>query len=249
MRLTNIVCIEPRRLKQIVEITNLSHTYLYTHIEEAMGNGHVKFDDDERSENAAAITNRQDDVLVISKEKEEVRLESESDDDDDDDAPQEEGLHSGKSEIESHITQREEAIRFEQSQLKSKRRKQNELYAKQKKETNEVRPAEEAIAELPDELLESIDQREESGAQNTSSRHINFDEFDDSGEEEVLAKAIKAKKRKTLKNLRKDSVKRGKFKIQLLSTAQDSKMLPPKKESLIINSRDRWLNRKTLHKR
>ena len=84
-----------------------------------------------------------------------------------------------------------------------------------------------------------------------SSKHINFDKFDDSDEEEEeeVAKAIKARKRKTLKNLRKDSVKRGKFKIQLLPTTQDSKALPPKKESSIINSRDRWLNRKTLNKR
>nr|7SUK_ND Chain ND, Bud site selection protein 21 [Saccharomyces cerevisiae] len=59
---------------------------------------------------------------------------------------------------------------------------------------------------------------------------------------------IKTKKRKTLKNLRKDSVKRGKFRVQLLSTTQDSKTLPPKKESSIIRSKDRWLNRKALNK-
>ncbi|KOG96585.1 Bud21p [Saccharomyces eubayanus] len=214
-----------------------------------MGKGHVKFDEDESAANAAAITDRKDDMQVISKNDEQIRMDSDEESDEDD-APQEEGLHSGKNEIESRFTEREEAIRSEQSQLKSKRRKQNELYAKQKKVITEAEVVEETIAELPEELLDNIDQREESSAQKLSSKHINFDKFDDSDEEEEeVAKAIKARKRKTLKNLRKDSVKRGKFKIQLLPTTQDSKALPPKKESSIINSRDRWLNRKTLNKR
>ncbi|CAI4064090.1 hypothetical protein N7582_002577 [Saccharomyces uvarum] len=214
-----------------------------------MGKGHVKFDEDESAANAAAITDRKDTMQVISKNNEQTHLDSDEESDEDD-APQEEGLHSGKNEIESRFTEREEAIRSEQSQLKSKRRKQNELYAKQKKAINEAEVVEETIAELPEELLDNIDQREESSAQNLSSMHINFDKFEDSDEEEEeAAKATKARKRKTLKNLRKDSVKRGKFKIQLLPTTQDSKALPPKKESSIINSRDRWLNRKTLNKR
>ncbi|AJU03775.1 Bud21p [Saccharomyces cerevisiae YJM1573] len=213
-----------------------------------MSNGHVKFDADESQASASAVTDRQDDVLVISKKDKEVHSSSDEESDDDD-APQEEGLHSGKSEVESQITQREEAIRLEQSQLRSKRRKQNELYARQKKSVNETEVTDEVIAELPEELLKNIDQKDEGSTQSSSSRHVTFDKLDESDEnEEALAKAIKTKKRKTLKNLRKDSVKRGKFRVQLLSTTQDSKTLPPKKESSIIRSKDRWLNRKALNK-
>ncbi|AJU08663.1 BMC_2a_G0049980.mRNA.1.CDS.1 [Saccharomyces cerevisiae] len=213
-----------------------------------MSNGHVKFDADESPASASAVTDRQDDALVISKKDNEVHSSSDEESDDDD-APQEEGLHSGKSEVESQITQREEAIRLEQSQLRSKRRKQNELYAKQKKSVNETEVTDEVIAELPEELLKNIDQKDEGSTQYSSSRHVTFDKLDESDEnEEALAKAIKTKKRKTLKNLRKDSVKRGKFRVQLLSTTQDSKTLPPKKESSIIRSKDRWLNRKALNK-
>ena len=219
-------------------------------LKEMMSNGHVKFDADEGAASASAVTDRQDDMLVISKKNKEAHLSSDEESDDDD-APQEEGLHSGKTEAESQIIQREEAIRLEQSQLRSKRRKQNELYSKQKKLVNGAEATDEIIAELPKELLENIDQKDEGSVHSPSSRHVTFDELDESDEdedEETLAKVIKAKKRKTLKNLRKDSVKRGKFKIQLLSTTQDSKTLPPKKESSIIRSRDRWLNRKTLNK-
>ncbi|CAI4996550.1 CPS_HP_G0117660.mRNA.1.CDS.1 [Saccharomyces cerevisiae] len=213
-----------------------------------MSNGHVKFDAEESPVSASAVTDRQDDVLVISKKDKEVHSSSDEESDDDD-APQEEGLHSGKSEVEIQITQREEAIRLEQSQLRSKRRKQNELYAKQKKSVSETEVTDEVIAELPEELLKNIDQKDEGSTQYSSSRHVTFDKLDESDEnEEALAKAIKTKKRKTLKNLRKDSVKRGKFRVQLLSTTQDSKTLPPKKESSIIRSKDRWLNRKALNK-
>ena len=142
-----------------------------------------------------------------------------------------------------------QAIRLEQSQLRSKRRKQNELYAKQKKVVNETEPVDETISELPEELLKNIDQKDEDNIQNLSSNHVNFDKWDVSDEDqEELVHVMKAKKRKTLRNLRKDSVKRGKFKIQLLSM-QGSKTLPPKKEASIIHSRDRWLNRKTLNKK
>lgn len=74
---------------------------------------------------------------------------------------------------------------------------------------NETEVTDEVIAELPEELLKNIDQKDEGSTQYSSSRHVTFDKLDESDEnEEALAKAIKTKKRKTLKNLRKDSVKR-----------------------------------------
>ena len=50
-----------------------------------MSNGHVKFDADESPARASAVTDRQDDVLVISKKDKEVHSSSDEESDDDDD--------------------------------------------------------------------------------------------------------------------------------------------------------------------
>lgn len=167
---------------------------------------------------------------------------------DSDSAPEEEGLESGQKDVQLQLQEREEARKREQRLLKEQRRRQAELFTKQKEE-KESR-TEVQLAEMPSELLESLEKTEklqQKTHKRAAQQHITFEEEE---EEELVDEAPVTsnpmRKKKTLAKLRATTAKRGPVTVQML---QQSAHLPPKAERLTINDRDKWLKRKALKRR
>lgn len=165
---------------------------------------------------------------------------------DSDSAPEEEGLGTAQQDVQSQLQEREEALRREQRLLKEQRRRQVELYTRQKEE-KESRIGEK-LAEMPLELLETLEsteksQKKEREPKRAAQQHITFAEelIDD----EPVSKRPMYKKR-TLAKLRATAAKKGPVTVQLL---QQNSQLPPKAERVTVNDRDKWLRRKSLKRK
>lgn len=184
----------------------------------------------------------------------------------DDDAPEEEGLSAGKDEMEKQVKEREQAIKREQDLLKEKRRKQNLKFAEQQEqkrsrelEEQKKRQTDEDLLtateskelelpeELPDEFFDSLDEAEPAFVA-AKPTYVNFNEIDGNYAQEVVQE-LKKKKKKTLQQLRKKTLKRGPVTVSLLSSLKDQKSLAPKKEDQVTRSKDKWLKRKSLKRK
>ncbi|EDO15630.1 hypothetical protein Kpol_489p11 [Vanderwaltozyma polyspora DSM 70294] len=181
-----------------------------------------------------------------------------SESDSDDDVPEEEGVSSAKNDAEIAMKIREDALNLEQKMLKEKRRKQNEIFKKQKEEkhkrnldTRDDVTEKNELEEMPTEFFDKL---KESNADNEQikamPKHINFNdiEIDDKYIPEVQAQ-LKKKKKNSLKKLRASSKKKGPVTVSVLSDISVSNTMAPKKEIKVTSTKDRWLKRKSLNRK
>ena len=102
--------------------------------------------------------------------------------------------------------------------------------------------------ELSDDFFENLE-KHESTIITTKPKHINFNDIAENNYTEELKKQIEKQKKKTLKHLRKKSLKRGPVTVSLLTSMTETKSLAPKKETRIMNTKDKWLRRKAVHRK
>ena len=214
--------------------------------------GHVKFDDDENFPTLKAKK------PIENKPKKQYDISDDSESDDDN-APEEEGVLGAKDNIDLVMQMREDAFKLEQKMLKEKRRKQNESFTKQQQAKKEKPKAHIQTTRGEDQLLEELSSdffdklanaKSISEPIRTMPTRINFNDLDD---EENYIPEIKAqiqrKKKKTLKKLRANSIKKGPVTVSILSDLVETKAMAPKKEISIVSSKDRWLKRKSLDRK
>lgn len=206
---------------------------------------HVKFGEEDE------LSQAQKHLVKESPKTEMASLSgSESESESDDEAPDEEGMSSARDSVEEEINRREAVLRKEQQMLKQKRRKNDAIFKEQqqsRKERAAEQVDEEELEELPEEFLSKLD---EGGSPIKSiPKHINFNEIDNQKYIPEIKKELHRRKTKTLKKLRATSVKKGPVKVALLSSSVSMTSMAPKRESAIMNSKDKWLRRKALKRK
>lgn len=184
------------------------------------------------------------------------------DDDSDSDAPDEEDISSIKDKISNDQKQKDELLRKEKQYLKEKRRKQNNLFKQQqvekrkKEDINKEKLIEseklnvETLSlvsdslpeELPETFFEQLSDKESKIL--TKPRHITFNDI--SEESSQIKQKMMKQRKKTLKQMRKITMKKGPVTLVVMRSLNENKILAPKKESYIINSKDKWLRRKAI---
>jgi U3 small nucleolar RNA-associated protein 16 len=165
--------------------------------------------------------------------------DSESDSDSDD-APEEESTAGARKEV---LKKQQEQIEIQQEKKKAERekRKRQDEYNKQQKQSKKPKVDVEQLPEfLPEELIESLETEEHQTPKNT---HIRLDIED----EKELRRQAKLEKLANIKKLKSASVKMGPVNVKVQSF--NSKKTVPKAESKIVNSREKWLKRKSLNKK
>lgn len=128
------------------------------------------------------------------------------------------------------------------------------MHREQQQKKKESTKIQEDLPEfLPEDIFDDIEEEEEEQEQEIAAakgKHLklqDFEEFD----KRALAKQIKEEKLKQLKLRKKLIVKRGPVhvKVTSISSQQVNKKLVPVAENKIVNSRNKWLKRKSLGKK
>lgn len=187
---------------------------------------------------------------------------------DDDEAPEEEGMAQARSAVQQRDHERQQAAAREQEALREKRRKQDLRFKQQQEQKREreekelearlkaqvssrgaaesgsIQDDDMVPAELPENFFEELEEQE-SATITTKPQHVNFNDIDDNYSQEIKQQLQKQKK-KTLRQLRKTSMKRGPVKVNLLPPASNSKALAPQQDTTVTNKREKWLKRKAL---
>lgn len=214
---------------------------------------HVKFESDSGND---STTNPPSEKHTVAQNEE--ADDSDSDSDADDEAPEEEDMTSGKSAVENEIKKREEILKNEQKLLKERRRQQDAKYTQQQlekdrmkvksqKEEVMVSDDEEVIEELPEHFFDELDVT--TTHTEKSPKHVNFNELDSEQYERETKIQLRKRNQKILKKLRTTSVKRGPVNVKLLASSQSFSSMAPKKEAPIMNTRDKWLRRKSVKRK
>lgn len=228
---------------------------------------HMKFTDDDEFHTAdeGDATNKQ-----LNK-KQDAEHESDADSSDEE-APEEENVSTAKDAVKNQIKEREEALMREETVAKEKRKKQQLKFKEQQEQKRQRESAEEQRRkmlefeerlkaqqesalkeqELPEELSDDFFEnleKHESTIITTKPKHINFNDIAENNYTEELKKQIEKQKKKTLNHLRKKSLKRGPVTVSLLTSMTETKSLAPKKETRIMNTKDKWLRRKAVHRK
>ncbi|CCF57883.1 hypothetical protein KAFR_0D02360 [Kazachstania africana CBS 2517] len=214
---------------------------------------HVKFDDGMSED--PTIT-----VPEITQKKSTIIAHSDSDSDDE--APEEEGLSQSVTNTRVLAKEREEAIMLEQKLLKERRRQQNEKFREQQEEKRkrlEMKSNEKLDAintdnadleKLPEEFFEKLQESEASSKVVESiPKHINFNDISDTNCLPEVKKQLEKKKKKTLKTLRRATLKKGPVHVSVLSSEASVKKLAPVRENSIMRTKDKWLKRSLLRKK
>ncbi|CAK7913338.1 bud site selection protein 21 [[Candida] anglica] len=209
----------------------------------------IKFSDEDVTKDVEYHTADENEQKASEDESEDEESES------DDEAPEEESTSSAKI---SMLKQQKEKARLEQEQKKAekeRRRKQDNLHAEQqriKKQNEASTPA--ALPEyLPEDIFDAIEndsEEEELSVAQQQAKHLKLEDFEELDKKE-LAKQLKEEKLRRLKLQKKLIVKKGPVHVKVASSAirQVNKKLVPKAESKIVNSRNKWLKRKSLGKK
>ncbi|EGV63089.1 hypothetical protein PSN45_004641 [Yamadazyma tenuis] len=199
----------------------------------------IKFDDEDVSiDLPLGKTEDVEDPAMLSEEEN-------SSEDDSDEGPEEESTNKAKEDLLAQEKARKKA-EAEAKREERQRRRQQDLYNKQQQESKKTKqqklPSIEILPDiLPDEILEAInDENVELASETIQPRHKKIEDFD-----VELKKQLKLEKLKKLKALNKSSIKKGPVHVKVLSSLKGV----PRAESKIINSREKWLKRKSLHKK
>lgn len=187
-----------------------------------------------------------DDKVGIEEDEEDEEDEDDEDDSDSDsdDAPEEESTSSSKKAL---LKNQEEVNRLKQEEkrIQREKRKQYEEHNAQQQELKKMKTnpslPEELPEFLPEDLLESYKEDEENQIipQNT---HIRLDEVD----EKEIKRQEKLKKLADIKKMKTVAINKGPVNVQIQNFTD--KKVVPKAEKKVINSREKWLKRKSLNK-
>lgn len=235
-----------------------------------MSTNHVKFGDEQDVPVTTKTNKISMEEIEAQPTKKRVINMDDSDSESEDDAPEEEGAASTKADIEKKLQINEEAKKLEQQQLKEKRRKQNAVFKEQQsvkkqkiseeeeekqntaqkdvKDIDDLEPLE----ELPPELLQL-----DEDVKTNKNTHINFDDDDSNGydnidsdtEKTIRNKSLKNKRKNQLKDLRRKTSQNGPVSLRILSSSTQSKSMAPRKEVQITSTKDKWLRRRTLNRK
>ncbi|AMD21045.1 HEL236Cp [Eremothecium sinecaudum] len=178
---------------------------------------------------------------------------------DDDEAPEEEGLSVAKNSVEDSYKKQQIALKVEREQLKEKRKRQNQRFAEQQelKRQKHEEDKKHSLLMLEEELKENVEELNEEFFDELESQpqkvsviptKINFNDIDESYTEDVRTE-LKKQKRKTLKSIRKTTVKRGPVQVSLLSSLKERQTLAPKKEDKVLKVKDKWLRRRSINRK
>ncbi|AGO12701.1 AaceriADR228Wp [[Ashbya] aceris (nom. inval.)] len=213
---------------------------------------HFKFDTAE----AAALA----DETVVTEEMADLApgAEEASDSSSDDEAPEEEGLEVVRAAAKSSESVRAAAVKHAREQERARRAQQHQRYAEQqehkRQQEEELRVSEPKAAgdteseveELPEDFFEELEELPKPIA--TRPTKINFNEVGEQYAEPLRAE-LKKQKKKTLKSLRKRTMKRGPVLVSVLSPVGARSAQPPKKETAVLNVKDKWLRRSALKRK
>ncbi|AET39114.1 Bud21p Ecym_4032 [Eremothecium cymbalariae DBVPG len=226
---------------------------------------HVKFHEEEELHIAQKTIPSSDGPPGFNKRHFQAAADSDSSEDE---APEEEGIADASMAAKSNLLLRERTLKREQDLLKEKRKQQYNKFAEQKelkrlrnerqhKEEAEIESEtklkanvsfeEDELRELPDEFFDDLESQSSQKIMKRPTK-VNFNEIDDNYSEEIK-REIKIQKRKTLKSLRKVSLNRGPVKVSMLPSLEAAKSLAPKKESKVLNTKEKWLRRKNLNRK
>lgn len=213
---------------------------------------HVKFESDSGND---STKNPPSEKHTVAQNEE--ADDSDSDSDADDEAPEEEDMTSGKSAVENEIKEREKVLKNEQKLLRQRRRQQDAKYTQQQLEKDRMKVKsqkdvmvaddEEIIEELPEHFFDELDVT--ATHTEKSPKHVNFNELDSEQYEHEAKMQLRKRNQKILKKLRTTSVKRGPVNVTLLASSQSLSSMAPKKEAPIMNTRDKWLRRKSIKRK
>lgn len=194
----------------------------------------------EDGENPEGEFHTADEDSIINNQDDEQ--DSEPSDDDSDEAPEEESTSISKKTI---IQKQEEAKKLlqEEKRIQREKRKQLQEHNQQQQELKKIKLKSSIPEELPDylpeDILESYHQEIEEKPQNT---HIRLDVED----EKELKRQAKLKKLADLKKSKNIAINKGPVYVQVQSIT--NKKVVPRAETKVINSREKWLKRKSLNK-
>ncbi|CCK72818.1 Bud21p KNAG_0L01990 [Huiozyma naganishii CBS 8797] len=181
----------------------------------------------------------------------------ESDESSDSDAPEEETQDATRRDLQSQEDGAREARRREQQALREKRREQDKLFREQQelkrqRQKHDESVGDDEVEELPEEFIQRVQETRAAVADATAAaaenKHINFHDLETTDDlERETVQQIKRAKKRSLKSLRRAAVNKGPVTVQLLDSAAEKR--PPKRETQIMATRDRWLKRKSLRRR
>lgn len=173
---------------------------------------------------------------------------SEDSDSDSDEAPEEESTSGIRNEI---LAMQKEDLKSQQElkKLEKERRRQQNIYNQQQQSLKKSKKQEQELPEyLPEDIFESISDNETGESESIiTSKHLKLQDFEKLDEMEIRKK-IKESKLKELKKSKKLSIKKGPVHVKVQLFNLERKVVP-KFENKVVNTRNKWLKRKSLGKK
>lgn len=174
--------------------------------------------------------------------------DSDSDSDSDsDEAPEEESTSGIRNEI---LAKQKEDLKSQQElkKLEKERRRQQNVYNQQQQLLKKNKKQDELPEYLPEDIFESISDNEAGESEPIiPAKHLKLQDFEKLDEMEIRKK-IKESKLKELKKSKKLSIKKGPVHVKVQLFNLDKKVVP-KFENKVVNTRNKWLKRKSLGKK
>lgn len=174
--------------------------------------------------------------------------DSDSDSDSDsDEAPEEESTSGIRNEI---LAKQKEDLKSQQElkKLEKERRRQQNVYNQQQQLLKKNKKQDELPEYLPEDIFESISDNEAGESEPIKpAKHLKLQDFEKLDEMEIRKK-IKESKLKELKKSKKLSIKKGPVHVKVQLFNLDKKVVP-KFENKVVNTRNKWLKRKSLGKK
>ncbi|CAH2353595.1 bud site selection protein 21 [[Candida] railenensis] len=218
----------------------------------------IKFSDDSFNDTEFLTADEAGEKIKDDEVEGEGEYSDSDSDSDSDEAPEEESTSQAKELIIKRQKEQKELELVQKREEKERRRKQDLLHSEQQKLKKQEQETKAEDGELPDflpeDIFDSIDQEEEQDdediEQSTKGKHLKLSDFEDMDKRE-LAKQIKEEKLRQLKLKKRLSIKKGPVHVNVTSAAarQINKKLVPVAESKVVNSRSKWLKRKSLGKK
>lgn len=205
----------------------------------------MKFLDNDADVNDMEYHTAEEDELNQSAGSQDSDSDSDSDSDE---APEEESTSGIRNEI---LAKQKEDLKSQQElkKLEKERRRQQNVYNQQQQLLKKNKKQEDKLPEyLPEDIFESISDNETGESEPIiPSKHLKLQDFEKLDEMEIRKK-IKESKLKELKKSKKLSIKKGPVHVKVQLFNLDKKVVP-KFENKVVNTRNKWLKRKSLGKK
>lgn len=204
----------------------------------------MKFLDNDADVNDIEYHTAEEDELNQSAGSQDSDSDSDSDSDE---APEEESTSGIRNEI---LAKQKEDLKSQQElkKLEKERRRQQNVYNQQQQLLKKNKKQDELPEYLPEDIFESISDNEAGESEPIiPAKHLKLQDFEKLDEMEIRKK-IKESKLKELKKSKKLSIKKGPVHVKVQLFNLDKKVVP-KFENKVVNTRNKWLKRKSLGKK